>query len=339
MDTIAASHIHGEVEGVTANDSFNDIFGDFEVFSDSHSESDWSDIGNLDNIQDSMVFDWSNEAYMNNLNNNAKVEPQSLYSMEVPKPASPSSPFDTNNFPTSVNDISNLIEIDPDFNNIESIYMSDCNSLDISYDISVPIIKIEEHVDANDDEPNDDEKEDGDEETVDKNLLQGFEIEKREGRKQRKYSSTDESDEEWAPEPPKYFRRKTDSKRISKTPSRRPVPQRRSPGTKLKITQWIVELLRNPKYNPKVITWTEERQGMFMIKDTVAYAKLWGKVKGNDNMTYEKLSRAMRYSYKNDELRMVPEQRLTYQFGANMVNFRAENPEDPNFGLIHKRIA
>lgn len=339
MDTIAASHIYGEVEGVTANDNFNDIFGDFEVFSDSHSESDWSDIGNLDNIQDSMGFDWSNEAYMNNLNNNAKVEPQSLYSMEVPKPSSPSSPFDTNNFPTSVNDISNLIEIDPDFNNIESIYMSDCNSLDVSYDISVPVIKIEEHVNTNDDEPDDDEKEDGDEVTVNKNLLQGLEIEKREGRKQRKYSSTDESDEEWAPEPPKYFRRKTDSKRISKTPSRRPVPQRRSPGTKLKITQWIVELLRNPKYNPKVITWTEERQGMFMIKDTVAYAKLWGKVKGNDNMTYEKLSRAMRYSYKNDELRMVPEQRLTYQFGANMVNFRAENPEDPNFGLIHKRIA
>ena len=67
MDTIAASHIYGEVEGVPANDNFNDIFGDFEVFSDSHSESDWSDIGNLDNIQDSMVFDWSNEAYMNNL--------------------------------------------------------------------------------------------------------------------------------------------------------------------------------------------------------------------------------------------------------------------------------
>jgi len=336
MDLIADSHFYGEVENVTADDNFNDIFGDFEVFSDTHSESDWSDIGNLDNIQDSMVFDWSNEAYMNNLNNNAKVEPKSLYSVEVAKPSSLTSPFDTNNFPTSVNDISNLIEIDPNFNNIDSIYMSsDCNSLDVSYNISVPVIKIEEH--ENDDEP--DDKEDDDQMKVDENMLQEMKIEEGKARKQRKYSSTDESDEEWAPEPPKYFRRKSDLKRISKTPSRRPVPQRRSPGTKLKITQWIVELLRNPKYNPKVITWIDERQGMFMIKDTVVYAKLWGKVKGNDNMTYEKLSRAMRYSYKNDELRMVPEQRLTYQFGANMINYRAENPEDPNFELLHKNIA
>jgi len=212
--------------------------------------------------------------------------------MEVSKPSSPSSPFDTNNFPTSVNDISNLIEIDPNFNNIESIYMSDCNSLDVSYDISVPVIKIEEHVSTSEDEAND--KEDEDQITVDENMLQAMKIEEGKARKQRKYSSTDESDEEWAPEPPKYFKRKSDFKRISKTPSRRPVPQRRSPGTKLKITQWIVELLRNPKYNPKVITWIDERQGMFMIKDTVVYAKLWGKVKGNDNMTYEKLSRAMR---------------------------------------------
>jgi len=68
MDLMADSHFYGEVENVTADDNFNDIFGDFEVFSDTHSESDWSDIGNLDNIQDSMVFDWSNEAYMNNLN-------------------------------------------------------------------------------------------------------------------------------------------------------------------------------------------------------------------------------------------------------------------------------
>jgi len=331
---MSASDFYGEVEHVGSDENFSDIFCDFESLSDSHSDSDWSDIGNLDNIQETMVFDWSNEAYMNNLNNNTKVEPKSLYSTEESKPptASPSSPFDTNNFPTSVNDISNLIEIEPNFDSIDNMYMPGCNSLDVTYNISVPVIKVEEPIEASDDEQIEEEESI----SVDETLLQA----KVKQRHQRKYSSTDESDEEWAPEPPKYFRRKQSGfKRISKTPSRRPVPQRRSPGTKLKITQWIVELLRNPKYNPKVITWIDEKQGMFMIKDTVAYAKLWGKVKENDNMTYEKLSRAMRYSYKNDELRMVPEQRLTYQFGANMVNFRAENPEDPNFKLLHKNIA
>jgi len=331
---MSASDFYGEVEHVGSDENFSDIFCDFESLSDSHSDSDWSDIGNLDNIQETMVFDWSNEAYMNNLNNNIKVEPKTLYSTEESKPpsSSPSSPFDTNNFPTSVNDISNLIEIEPNFDSIGNVYMPGCNSPDVTYNISVPVIKVEEPIEASDDEQIEEEESI----SVDESLLQA----KVRQRHQRKYSSTDESDEEWAPEPPKYFRRKHSSlKRISKTPSRRPVPQRRSPGTKLKITQWIVELLRNPKYNPKVITWIDEKQGMFMIKDTVAYAKLWGKVKENDNMTYEKLSRAMRYSYKNDELRMVPEQRLTYQFGANMVNFRAENPEDPNFKLLHKNIA
>jgi len=334
MDIMSATDFYGEMECVANDENFNDIFSDFETFSDSHSESDFSDFGNLDNIQESMIFDWSNEAYMNNLNNNNNetVQSKSLCYLEPSKPSSPSSPFDTNNFPTSVNDISNLIEIEPNFK-FESIYMADCNSLEVSYDISVPVIKVEEP--TIDDDTNDEEKDEEDQISVEKHLLHSPEQ-----RHQRKYSSTDESDEEWAPEPPKYFRKREPGlKRISKAPSRRPVPQRRSPGTKLKITQWIVELLRNPKYNPKVITWIDEKQGVFMIKDTATYAKLWGKVKMNSNMTYEKLSRAMRYSYKNDELRMVPEQRLTYQFGANMVNFRAEDSADPNFELLHKNKA
>ena len=247
-----------------------------------------------------------------------------------------------------------MIEIEPNFK-FDNFYMTDQDHLDVSYNVTVPVIHVEEVV--IDDENIKEEKEDEEEISVDINLLQAS---KR--RHQRKYSSTDdtESDEEWEPEAPKYFRRKQSSSRrisICRSPTQRPVPQRRSPGTKLKITQWIVELLRNPKYNPKVITWVDEKCGVFMIKDTVAYAKLWGKIKHNDNMTYEKLSRAMRwvkiilrsfnkiyllflsrYSYKNDELRMVPEQRLTYKFGENMINFRAENPEDPNFELIHQKL-
>jgi len=74
-----------------------------------------------------------------------------------------------------------------------------------------------------------------------------------------------------------------------------------------------------------------------MIKDTDKYASLWGQVKQNKNMTYEKLSRAMRYSYKNNELKTVREQRLTYKFGPNMVNFRAKDPSDPNFEKIKSK--
>jgi len=318
----------------------NNMFGDIESYSDSHSESDWSDIGVLDSLQDSIIFDWQKESYSDIFNNNntEAYVPQSLYSVEPVKTINPSSPFDTNNFPTSVNDISNLIEIEPSFKfeDSESFFISDPNSLEVSYNITVPVIKVEDVTTDENTMEEDKEEDEEDEISMDENLLQPS---KR--RHQRKYSSTDEteSDEEWAPKQ-KCFRRKPGCFRrisTSKTPSQRPVPQRRSPGTKLKITQWIVELLRDPKTNPRVITWVDEKHGVFIIKNTSLYAKLWGKVKQNTNMTYEKLSRAMRYSYKNDELRMVPDQRLTYKFGANMVNFRAEDPSDPNFELLHQK--
>jgi len=41
---------------------------------------------------------------------------------------------------------------------------------------------------------------------------------------------------------------------------------------------------------------------------------VWGERKKNPSMNYEKLSRAMRYYYKNGELEAV-DRRTTYQFG------------------------
>jgi len=158
-----------------------------------------------------------------------------------------------------------------------------------------------------------------------------------------------DTDGDWNPdEKPKLVQRKrTRGRRNSRTSNRgvtkskskshTPTPQRRAPGTSLKITQWIVILLRDPEYNPSVITWHDEKKGIFMIKDTEKYASLWGQVKDNNKMTYEKLSRAMRYSYKNNELKTVRGQRLTYKFGPNMVNFRAKDPSDPNFEKIHSK--
>jgi len=240
----------------------------------------------------------------------------------------PLSHFDTHGFPTSVDAISDLIELDPDFNS-ESFFLD-------------PVSSAVMHEHKPDDSFSDASMTDNEKEEVEEEVSvreEKINLVQRRSRKRHLSSEESESDEEWAPETPNAFRKKP-TKRISfprRSPSHRPTPQRRSPGTKLKITQWIVELLRNPEYNPKVITWVDEKNGVFFIKDTHMYAKLWGKVKHNQNMTYEKLSRAMRYSYKNDELRMVPEQRLTYQFGANMVNFRAEDPDDPNFQLYHKK--
>ena len=65
MDTLVMEHslpdgLKGEL---IFDDNFSDIFlGDIERFSDSHSESDWSDICLLDNIQHDSIF---NEAQLN----------------------------------------------------------------------------------------------------------------------------------------------------------------------------------------------------------------------------------------------------------------------------------
>merc|ERR1711963_434322 len=131
-------------------------------------------------------------------------------------------------------------------------------------------------------------------------------------------NKTDEASEEEKPQ------RKLVSRR-SRKPSRNPIPQQRKKGSTLKISQWIVELLRNPETNPSVIMWEDEPAGKFRVINSNAFAQLWAKVKKNPAMNYEKLSRAMRYYYRNKEIEMVKGERLTYKFGPNMRDFRAKD--------------
>merc|ERR1719499_184058 len=114
-------------------------------------------------------------------------------------------------------------------------------------------------------------------------------------------------------------------------PSKNPVPQQRKKGSTLKISQWIVKLLRDPETNPSVIKWEDEPEGKFRVINSTAFAQLWAVEKKNPAMNYEKLSRAMRYYYRNKEIEMVKGERLTYKFGPNMRDFRAKDRNDPNF--------
>lgn len=53
--------------------------------------------------------------------------------------------------------------------------------------------------------------------------------------------------------------------------------------------------MKNDKYNPNVIKWEDAEEGEFRIVDSIAFSNLWATVRGNKTMTYEKLSRAMRW--------------------------------------------
>merc|ERR1712226_811601 len=89
-----------------------------------------------------------------------------------------------------------------------------------------------------------------------------------------------------------------------------------------KLWEFIRDLLKNEKYNPKIIMWEDIEKGEFRIVDSVLVAKLWATVKKNKKMNYEKLSRAMRYYYKQKIFAIVENKRLVYRFGSKAKDWK-----------------
>ena len=62
----------------------------------------------------------------------------------------------------------------------------------------------------------------------------------------------------------------------------------------------------------------ESTEGEFVMKDPEGVAHLWGRRKGKGNMTYEKLSRALRYYKGGAILDKVPSKRFHYKFVCDL---------------------
>lgn len=86
--------------------------------------------------------------------------------------------------------------------------------------------------------------------------------------------------------------------------------------------EFIRDILLSPERNPGLIKWEDRTEGIFRFLKSEAVAQLWGKKKNNSSMTYEKLSRAMRYYYKREILERVDGRRLVYKFGRNARGWR-----------------
>lgn len=98
------------------------------------------------------------------------------------------------------------------------------------------------------------------------------------------------------------------------------VKRQSSRGTHL--WEFIRDILLHPERNPGLIKWEDRTEGVFRFLKSEAVAQLWGKKKNNSSMTYEKLSRAMRYYYKREILERVDGRRLVYKFGPNARGWR-----------------
>ncbi|KAL2090530.1 hypothetical protein ACEWY4_012793 [Coilia grayii] len=91
------------------------------------------------------------------------------------------------------------------------------------------------------------------------------------------------------------------------------------------LWEFIRDILINPERNQGLMKWEDRRDGVFKFLKSEAVAQLWGQKKKNSSMTYEKLSRAMRYYYKREILERVDGRRLVYKFGKNASGWKLED--------------
>ncbi|KAK7480431.1 hypothetical protein BaRGS_00028350 [Batillaria attramentaria] len=80
------------------------------------------------------------------------------------------------------------------------------------------------------------------------------------------------------------------------------------------LWEFIYQLLQDRTHRNFVCWEGNGADLVFRIVNPTGLAELWGQQKNRTNMTYEKLSRALRYYYKMNIIKKVPGKRLTYKF-------------------------
>lgn len=86
--------------------------------------------------------------------------------------------------------------------------------------------------------------------------------------------------------------------------------------TSAQLWEFTLRVLRKPKY-AYMISWENQKEGLFRLHDAPAFAALWGKHRNRPSMTYDKVARALRYYYKRDIFSQVGG-RLTYRFSKRL---------------------
>lgn len=111
--------------------------------------------------------------------------------------------------------------------------------------------------------------------------------------------------------------------------------ERKRPGRKkgqvskvYHLWEFIRDMLADPRYCPNVIKWENEEEGIFRVIQSETVAALWGAKKNNrTKMTYEKMSRSIRYSRKEGYFADIPKNRgypkkLCFKFGGKAHGWR-----------------
>ena len=78
------------------------------------------------------------------------------------------------------------------------------------------------------------------------------------------------------------------------------------------LPQFILELLSDSRH-VHIIDWTDPC-GEFLIHQPAEIARAWGRRKNRPRMSYDKLSRALRYYYERNILTKLPGRKYAYRF-------------------------
>lgn len=91
-----------------------------------------------------------------------------------------------------------------------------------------------------------------------------------------------------------------------------PVASGRIPECRL-LWDYVYHLLCDDRYQ-EYIRWEDPESLVFRVVDPNGLARLWGNHKNRGNMTYEKMSRALRHYYKLNIIKKEPGQKLLFRF-------------------------
>ncbi|XP_050182775.1 transcription factor ETV7 [Myiozetetes cayanensis] len=78
------------------------------------------------------------------------------------------------------------------------------------------------------------------------------------------------------------------------------------------LWEYVYQLLSDSRYEP-YIRWEDKEAKVFRVVNPNGLAQLWGNHKNRMNMTYEKMSRALRHYYKLNIIKKEPGQKLLFR--------------------------
>ncbi|XP_061649076.1 transcription factor ETV7 isoform X2 [Phyllopteryx taeniolatus] len=99
-------------------------------------------------------------------------------------------------------------------------------------------------------------------------------------------------------------------------------PDGRLPECRL-LWNYVYKLLSDDQYQ-EYIRWEDRSSLLFRVVDPNGLAHLWGRYKNRDNMTYEKMSRALRHYYKLNIIKKERGQKFLFRFLKTPQEFRKE---------------